>query len=146
MPSVVLIECDDETTSWQRAPSSVESQCNQALANTNRLTMSKRCSVSKCLTGSIGLASDESSESWVAFTMNGSLEMGNVYACDATSKSQCSVSKRTPEIHNYTYTVNYSHMNTETLTHAHLIFIWVSLFLLCIENFFSISSKFLICE
>ena len=57
--------------------------------------MSERFAVSKWLTGSLGLASDESSDSWVTFTMNGSLEMGNVYACDATANSQCSVSKRT---------------------------------------------------
>ena len=48
----------------------------------------------------MSLASDESSDRWVAFTMNGSLEMGNVCAHDTTSSSQCSVSKRTPEIHN----------------------------------------------
>lgn len=82
---------------------SVEGQCNQGLANTNKLTMSKKFAVRKQVAGSIGLASEESPDSWVACTMNGCLEMGNVYACDATSSSQCSVSKRTPEIHNYTY-------------------------------------------
>lgn len=69
--------------------------------------MSERFSVPKWQGGSIGLASDGSSESRVVFTMNGSLEMGNVCVCDAASKSQCSVSKRTPEIHNYTKHRNY---------------------------------------
>lgn len=61
--------------------------------------MSERFAAGKWLAGSIGLASDESSDSWVAFTMNRSLEMGNV---SATSNSQLSVSKRTPGIHNFT--------------------------------------------
>lgn len=65
--------------------------------------MSERFAVRKWLAGSIGLASDESSDRWVAFTMNSSLEMGNVCVCDAASKSQSSVSKRTPDIHSYTY-------------------------------------------
>lgn len=65
--------------------------------------MSERFAVRKWLAGSIGLASDDSSDRWVAFTMNSSLEMGNVCVCDAASKSQSSVSKRTPDIHSYTY-------------------------------------------
>lgn len=58
--------------------------------------MSDGFAVSEWLDGS------HSVDSWVAFTMKDNLEMGNVCACDATSNSQCSVSKRTPEIHNYT--------------------------------------------
>lgn len=61
--------------------------------------MSERFAAGKWLAGSKGLASDEASDSWVAFTMNRSLEMGNV---SATSNSQRSVSKRKPGIHNYT--------------------------------------------
>lgn len=49
--------------------------------------MSERFAASKWLPGSSEL---ESSDSWLAFMMNGSLEMGIVCAC--------SVSKRTPEI------------------------------------------------
>lgn len=75
--------------------------------------MGESFAVSRWLAGSIGLPSDESSDSWVAFTMNGSLEMGNVCACDATSNSQCSVSKRTPETHNYTHKfLSREHRNT----------------------------------
>lgn len=131
MPSVVLIECDDETTSWQRAPSSVESQCNQGSANTYKITMSERFAVSKWPAGSAGWARNESSDSWVTFRMNDSLEMGNICACDTTSNSQCSVSKRTPEIHNYTYKC-LSRRNTNTSP----FILWVSfIFCLCIENF-----------
>lgn len=71
--------------------------------------MSERFAVRKWLAGSIGLASDESSDRWVAFTMNSSLEMGNACVCDAASKSQSSVSKRTPDIHSYTYKTQKPH-------------------------------------
>lgn len=66
--------------------------------------MSERSSVRKWPAGSIGLTGDESSDSLVTFTMDGSPEMGNLSVCDITSKSaQWSVSKRIPEIHVYTY-------------------------------------------
>lgn len=88
--------------------------------------MSERFAVSRWVAGSIGLASDESSDSWVAFTMNGSLEMGNVCACDATSKSQCSVSTRTPEIHNYTHKFHSrEHRNTPIYLFEYLYFLSV---------------------
>lgn len=146
MPSVVLIECDDET-SWQRAPSSVESQCNRGLASTNELTMSERFDVSKWLAGSAGMASNESSDSWVTFTMNDSLGMGNVCARDATSNSQCSVSKRTPEIHNYTCNfLSREHRNTNTSPFILYLSTGISIFCVYWEfDCFNISSKF-ICE
>lgn len=60
--------------------------------------MCERFAVSKWLPGSAGPASYESSDSWLAFMMNGSLEVGNVCAC--------SVSKMTPEIHGDTSTLH----------------------------------------
>lgn len=72
--------------------------------------MSEGLSVNKWQAGSLALANDESSDSWVAFTRNSSVEMGNVYTSDATSNSQWPVSKRTPEILYYSfYTFSYSY-------------------------------------
>lgn len=80
----------------------MESQCNQGLANANELTMSEGITVRKWQAGSVGLANDdEPSDSWVSFRMNSSLEMGNLCTHDTTRSSQCSVSRKTPEIHNY---------------------------------------------
>jgi len=60
--------------------------------------MSERIATCSWPGDSIGLAGEEPFDRWVAFMMNGSLEMGNV--CDTTAKSQGSVS-RTPEKRNY---------------------------------------------
>lgn len=79
----------------------MESQCNQELAKASELTMSEGLTVRKRQAGSAGLASDEASDSWVTFRMNGSLEMGNLCGRDPTCSSQCSVSKKTPETDNY---------------------------------------------
>lgn len=62
--------------------------------------MSEGLSVNEWQASSLGLANDESSDSWVAFTISNSVEMGNVYSSDAASNSQWPVSKRTPEILN----------------------------------------------
>lgn len=133
MPYVLLIKCDDEVTSWQRASSSVESQCIRGLANTNELTMSERFAVSKRPAGSVGLASDDSSDSRVAFTMNSSQEVGNVCARDTTSSSQSSVSKRTPERHNYSYNfLSQGHRNTNAT--IYLLFVYL--------HFLSVYRKF----
>ena len=116
MPYMVLIKCDDESTSWQRASSSVESQCSRGLANTNEPTMTERFAMSKWLASGLGLASDDSSDRWVSFTMNGSQEMGNVCAHHTTSSSQSSVSKKTPETNDSSKNFSRSrHRNTKCL-------------------------------
>lgn len=90
--------------------------------------MSESFAVRKWLTGSIGLASEESSDRWVAFTVNGSLEMGNVCVCDAASKGQCSVSKRTPEIHNYIYKL----VSQEHRKHKSFYYLFDYVYFLCV--------------
>lgn len=52
--------------------------------------------VSKWLTGSSGFASDEMPDILLALMMDNSLEMGNFIVSDATSNSECSVSKKKP--------------------------------------------------
>lgn len=47
--------------------------------------MSDRIAVSKRLAGSMG--ADESSDTLVTFTMNGSLDMGNVGACTVSRRA-----------------------------------------------------------
>ena len=98
--------------------------------------MSERFAAGKWLAGSIGLASDESSDSWVAFTMNRSLEMGNV---SATSNSQLSVSKRTPGIHNFTQKIlSCECRNTNTC--PFILCLNICTFSVCIENLSFVNS------
>lgn len=101
--------------------------------------MSEGLSVNKWQAGSIGLANDKSSDSWVAFTMSGSVEMGNVYASDATSNSQWPVSKRTPEILNYTFKLlSQEHRNTNTYIYSLVECVQRSLFFNILVVFFNI--------
>lgn len=111
MPHVNLTTCEDERASWQRSQSSVESNYLRGFANTS-MTTRKRPGDGMSLDG------DESSDRWVAFTMNGSLEMGNVCAHDTTSSSQRSVSNRTPEIHNYGSVSSSGTTEIQTPVHA----------------------------